>query len=79
MPKGVDHEERRDYVAAVAEQVIADRGLGAGLRDVAGAGGWSTSVVTHYFTKQELIEFASKEASVAEKEAPGASNPGRPR
>ena len=53
----VDHAERRDHVAAVAEQVIADRGLGAGLRDVAVAGGWSTSVVTHYFaTKDELLE-----------------------
>jgi AcrR family transcriptional regulator len=57
MPKVVDHAERRDRVAAVAEQVIADRGLGAGLRDVALAGGWSTSVVTHYFaTKDELLE-----------------------
>lgn len=44
-------------MAAVAEQVIAERGLGAGLRDVALAGGWSTSVVTHYFaTKDELLE-----------------------
>ena len=57
MPKVVDHAERRDQVAAVAEQVIADRGLGASLRDVAFAGGWSTSVVTHYFaTKDELLE-----------------------
>lgn len=58
MPKRVDQAERRDAVAAVAEQVIADRGLGAGLRDVAVAGGWSTSVVTHYFTdKRDLLEF----------------------
>lgn len=57
MPKRVDHAERRDEVAAVAERVIADRGLEAGLRDVALAGGWSTSVVTHYFAdKRELLE-----------------------
>lgn len=57
MPKLVDPAERRDAVAAVAERVIAARGLGAGLRDVALAGGWSTSVVTHYFAdKRELLE-----------------------
>jgi AcrR family transcriptional regulator len=58
MPKVVNHAERRDEVAAVAERVIAERGLEAGLRDVALAGGWSTSVVTHYFAdKRELLEF----------------------
>ena len=57
MPRVVDHEQRRDEVAAVAERVIAERGLEAGLRDVAEAGGWSTSVVTHYFAdKSELLE-----------------------
>ena len=55
MPKRVDHESRRDEVAAVAEQVIADRGLEVGLRDVARAGGWSTSVVTHYFDGKEAL------------------------
>jgi len=58
MPKLVNHERRRDEVAAVAERVIAERGLEAGLRDVALAGGWSTSVVTHYFAdKRELLEY----------------------
>jgi AcrR family transcriptional regulator len=58
MPKLVNHEQRRDEVAAVAERVIAERGLEAGLRDVALAGGWSTSVVTHYFAdKRELLEY----------------------
>lgn len=58
MPKVVDPDERRDRVAAVAERVFAERGLEAGLRDVALAGGWSTSVVTHYFDdKRELLEY----------------------
>lgn len=58
MPKVVDHDERRDQVAAVAERVIAAQGLETGVRDVAKAGGWSTSVVTHYFAdKRELLEY----------------------
>jgi len=58
MPKIVNHDERRDEVAAAAERVIALRGLETGVRDVAAAGGWSTSVVTHYFAdKQELLEY----------------------
>jgi AcrR family transcriptional regulator len=81
MPKRVDHAERRDEVAAVAERVIADHGLDAGLRDVALAGGWSTSVVTHYFSdKRELLEHTLRrtlEAAAARIEARVAA--GRPR
>ena len=77
----MDHAERRESVAAVAERVIAARGLGAGLRDVAVAGGWSTSVVTHYFSdKRELLEFTlrrSIEGAAARIEARVAA--GRPR
>jgi TetR/AcrR family transcriptional repressor of bet genes len=58
MPRVVDHEQRRDQVAEVAERVIAAHGLETGVRDVARAGGWSTSVVTHYFAdKRELLEY----------------------
>ncbi len=57
MPKRVDYDERRDEVAAVAERLIAERGLEVGVLDVARAGGWSSSVVTHYFaSKRELLE-----------------------
>lgn len=57
MPKQVDPGQRRDEVAAVAERLIADRGLDVGVLDVARAGGWSTSVVTHYFAgKHDLLE-----------------------
>lgn len=57
MPKQVDHAQRRDEVAAVAERLIAERGLDVGVLDVARAGGWSSSVVTHYFrSKDELLE-----------------------
>ena len=66
MPKVIDHEQRRDEVAAVAAALIAERGLEVGLRDVAAAGGWSTSVVTHYFaSKDDLLEHTMRR-SIAE-------------
>ena len=43
MPKRVDHDERRNEVAGVAERLIAERGLDVGVLDVARAGGWSSS------------------------------------
>ena len=47
----------RDAVAAVAGQVFATAGLDSStIRDVATAGGWSTTMVTHYFSsKNELL------------------------
>ena len=67
MPKLVDHEARRAEVAAVAADLIARRGLdGVSVRDVAAAGGYSTTVVTHYFaSKRELLLHAYRSAGTA--------------
>lgn len=53
----MDHDARRDEVAAVAAGLLASAGIeGSTIRDVAAAGGWSTTMVTHYFaTKDELL------------------------
>ena len=53
----VDHDRRRDEVAHVAADVLAASGTdGSTIRDVAAAGGWSTTMVTHYFaSKDELL------------------------
>lgn len=45
-------------MAAVAARVLAGAGIGGStIRDVADAGGWSTTMVTHYFaSKDELLQ-----------------------
>lgn len=60
MPRRVDTKARRAEIAAAAARVIADAGLeGATLRDVASEAGWTTGVLTHYFTdKRELLVLA---------------------
>jgi AcrR family transcriptional regulator len=70
MPRVVDHEARRAEVAAVAADLIARRGLdGVSVRDVAAAGGYSTTVVTHYFaSKRELLLHAYRSAGSATEE-----------
>jgi|SRR5919197_3759168 AcrR family transcriptional regulator len=70
MPRVVDHEARRAEVAAVAADLIARRGLdGVSVRDVAAAGGYSTTVVTHYFdSKRELLLHAYRSAGRATEE-----------
>ena len=70
MPRVVDHEARRAEVAAVAADLIAQRGLdGVSVRDVAAAGGYSTTVVTHYFaSKRELLLHAYRSAGTATEE-----------
>ena len=67
MPRVVDHHERRAEVAAIAADLIAQRGLaGVSLRDVAARGGYSTTVVTHYFAnKHELLLHAYRSAGSA--------------
>jgi AcrR family transcriptional regulator len=60
MPRKVDVSERRAEIAAAAARLIADVGLeGTKLRDVASEAGWTTGVLTHYFTdKRELLMLA---------------------
>lgn len=71
MPKIVDHESRRQTLAATAVAVIADSGLeNATLRDIASQAGFSTGIVGHYFrNKDELMLSALEhvEAQVAQR------------
>ena len=53
----VDHEQRRQKVAKVAVDVIANEGLEAAtVRNIAAKAGYSTTIITHYFNdKAELL------------------------
>ena len=57
MPKIVDHDARRRQVAARAVEIVATEGIDAlTTRSVAGAAGYSTAVVSHYFEgKDDLL------------------------
>ena len=56
----VDHDERRRRIARVAVDIISREGLQAAtIRRIAAEVGFSTTVVTHYFSeKQELLRWA---------------------
>jgi AcrR family transcriptional regulator len=60
VPKIVDHEERRDELAAAVWRLAARDGLEAvTIRAVAAEAGWSTGALHHYFSdKEELVLFA---------------------
>jgi AcrR family transcriptional regulator len=60
VPKVVDHEQRRDELAAAVWRLAARDGLDAvTIRGVAGEAGWSTGALHHYFSdKEELLLFA---------------------
>jgi AcrR family transcriptional regulator len=57
MPKIVDHTVRRDEIAQVACQVVAEYGFErATVARIARAAGYTTGMVAHYFdSKQEII------------------------
>jgi TetR/AcrR family transcriptional repressor of bet genes len=57
MPKVVDAEQRRGELVDLTAQQIARSGLErVTLREVARAGGWSTGIVSHYFSdKRDLL------------------------
>lgn len=63
MPKRVDHEERRQQIAAAALRTAAARGLHAtGMREVAAEAGVSVRLVQYYFgSKEELLLFAAQQ------------------
>lgn len=65
MPAIVDHEERRRHIAEITAAIIAEEGLDfATIRHVSAKSGYSTSVVTHYFTgKRELLTWAHRVAA----------------
>jgi TetR/AcrR family transcriptional regulator, transcriptional repressor of bet genes len=60
MPKVVDHEQRREELAAAVWRLASRDGLDAvTIRAVAGEAGWSTGALHHYFAdKEELLLFA---------------------
>ncbi|HEV3376884.1 MAG TPA: TetR/AcrR family transcriptional regulator [Thermoleophilaceae bacterium] len=60
MPKVVDHEQRREELAAAVWRIASRQGLDAvTIRGVAAEAGWSTGALHHYFSdKEELLLFA---------------------
>lgn len=62
MPRKVDHDERRQQVARVVEELVHEAGIEAlTIRDVARRAGCSTSIVSHYFaSKLELFLFTHR-------------------
>jgi len=57
MPKIVDHDRRREEIALVACQVVADYGFDqATIARIARASGYTTGMVAHYYdSKQDII------------------------
>ncbi|GAB2886177.1 TetR/AcrR family transcriptional regulator [Streptomyces mayteni] len=64
MPKKVDHQERRERIAAALMRVAANQGLEAvSLRHVAAEAGVTSGMVQHYFpSKDAMMEFAMRSA-----------------
>jgi TetR/AcrR family transcriptional regulator, transcriptional repressor of bet genes len=60
VPKIVDHEQRREELAAAVWRIASRDGLDAvTIRRVAAEAGWSTGALHHYFSdKEELLLFA---------------------
>jgi TetR/AcrR family transcriptional regulator, transcriptional repressor of bet genes len=60
VPKIVDHEQRREEIAAAVWRIASRQGLDAvTIRGVAAEAGWSTGALHHYFSdKEELLLFA---------------------
>jgi TetR/AcrR family transcriptional regulator, transcriptional repressor of bet genes len=60
VPKIVDHEQRREELAAALWRLASREGLDAvTIRRVAAEAGWSTGALHHYFRdKEELLLFA---------------------
>jgi AcrR family transcriptional regulator len=60
MPKHVDHEQRREEIAAALWRLVVREGIeAASVRRVAAEAGWSTGSLRHYFqTHSQLLTFA---------------------
>jgi AcrR family transcriptional regulator len=65
VPKRVDHEQRRQRIAAALLHVAASQGLeGVSLRHVAAQAGVTSGMVQHYFpSKDAMIAYAMRSAS----------------
>lgn len=60
MPKIVDHEERRNAIAAAAARIIAERGIDdVPMVAIAEAAGVTTGAVTHYFQDKDEVILAA--------------------
>ncbi|EME50744.1 TetR/AcrR family transcriptional regulator [Amycolatopsis decaplanina] len=61
MPKRVDHEHRRQQIAAAVRRIAADRGLeGVSLNEVAAEAGISKGFVQHYFaSRDDMLRYAT--------------------
>lgn len=59
MPRVVNIDERRFALASAAARVVSRSGItGLTMRDVATEAGWTTGMLTHYFSnKQQLLRF----------------------
>lgn len=64
MPRVVDHDERRLLIAQVVDQLVYEQGVQAvTIREVASRVGYSTTVVSHYFSsKLEMLVFTHQVA-----------------
>lgn len=65
MPKQVDHQERREHIAAALMRVATEHGLeSVSLRRVAEEAGVTAGMVQHYFSsKDSMMRFAMDTAS----------------
>lgn len=81
MPIQVDHEVRRQLVAEIVAGIIASKGLEAvTVRAVAEASGFSTRVVSHYFSgKREVLLLCYRQTALRARqrlEAAATASPG---
>ena len=60
MPKIVNHEERREFIARACAEIIAEQGLEqATIREIAQRTGFSKGVIEHYFEdKAHIVDMA---------------------
>jgi AcrR family transcriptional regulator len=66
MPRYVDHDQRRHEVAEIARQIVVAEGRKAlTVRRVAESAGYSTTVVSHYFSDVGELLHATYEAAAA--------------
>lgn len=56
MPKIVDHDARREFIARISAEIIAEQGLEqATIREIAARTGFSKGVVEHYFDDKDHV------------------------
>jgi AcrR family transcriptional regulator len=72
LPLIVDHAERRKKVIDAASEILVRSGLEAvTVRDVARAAGYSTSIVSHYFSSKRELLYLTFAANIERADAAG--------